>query len=288
VPVQIKTVQQEFDRLERLLTEALSFWNENQETLSYSTTFVYDPETDTPDVLVSEVATIDGCGVHAGTEITGCAPILQPGDQSDLPAALDVTPQPAGEDWHYRRVIEHELGHLLGLTHDDEPERVMHASWEQRYPQYEQRLHVFELRQARTETYNQAVASVSAGFDAAQADEFEAASQQFREASERYRDARETIATARTVAAELDPFEPADLARLDELLTAEAEFVRTVRDGLKTMIDGVNSLSAGEDDGASVYNDGVEVYRDADENAIPGPEAYLAALGFPTALITAE
>jgi hypothetical protein len=286
VPVQIQTVQQEFDRLERLLKAALSFWNETQETLPYSTTLTYDPETDTPDVLVSEVPTIAECGVHTGDDITGCAPILQSGDQSELPASLEVNPQPPGEDWHYRRVIEHELGHLLGLTHDDEPARVMHASWQQRYPQYERRRHVFELRQERGESYNQGVQYVSEGFDAAEADEFGAAGEQFQQARGAYRDAQETIATARAVADELEPFEPADLDRLDALLTTETEFVQTVLDGLEAMVEGAELLSANEDDGVSVYNDGVGVYDDATDIEIPGSEAYLSAVGFPTAIIT--
>lgn len=285
VAVQIQTATQDFDRLERLVTDALDYWNENQQPLSYTTTLSYEPDSDEPDVFVSEVQTIDGCEVHTGEEISGCAPILTPGSQGQLPATLELNPQPPGEDWHYRRVIEHELGHLLGLTHDDEPTAIMHASWTERYPQYERRRHVFELRQQRTDAYNQGVQFVSDGFDAAESDRFELASERFRQATQAYQDAEETIATSKTVTAALAPFEPADRERLAALLETETEFVETALGGLAPMIEGTESLAAGDERGASRYNDGVDAYREATEMDIPDPETYLTAVGFPTAII---
>lgn len=285
VRIQIQTVQQDFDRLARLVTEAATFWNNNQESLSYTTTLTYDADTDDPDVLVTEVPDIDSCGVHGGDDITGCAPVLKPGAHDRLPATLELTPQPPGDDWHYQRVIEHELGHLLGLDHEDEPVEVMHVDWEERYPQHDQREHIFTLRKERSDLYNQAFDRTSAGFDAAESDQFAGAADLFRQATDAYQDAVETIETSRTVAEQLDPFEPADRSRLDDLLTSEEQFIQTALDGLGLMVDGAESLAA-DDDGAEVYNDGVEVYRGVDDSDIPAGEAYLSAVGFPTGIIT--
>jgi len=286
VTVQLQAVRGDVARLEGLLRDALAFWNagDRQAFLPYTTTLAYAPDAGAPDVLVSEVASIDSCGVHGG-DITGCAPVLRPGERDRLPATLRLTPQPPGEDWHYRRVIEHELGHLLGLGHEDEPSAVMAASWQQRYPQYDRRRRIFGLRQERTARYNRAVDRANDGFEAVGADRFETAAERFRAASRTYQDAASSVETARSVADELDPFEPADRSRLASLLRTEQAFVETALDGLGSMIDGSRRLAAGED-GAATYNDGAETYRAANDTELPDAEAYLAAVGFPTALIT--
>lgn len=281
VAVQIDDVHEDFGRVESLLLDALSFWNDHVETyLTYSTTLEYRPDGGDPDIVVSEVAGIDECGLHDDDGIAGCADLIEDGHHDQLPASVRVIPQDPGEDWRYQRIIEHEIGHTLGLTHEEDPDFVMHESWKRRYPEYDRRERIVTLVDDRIEAYEAGEQSLANGFEAADAESFGVATEQYRDAGDHFRTALETIQTSRDVARELSPFDPADLDALESLLGTEETYIETVLDAVELLVEGSELLAADDQDGVEIYNDGVERHNEAVGSDLPEKAEYISAVGF--------
>lgn len=105
--------------------EAASWWSDNAERYAgYPMEFVVADETEDPDVVVTFVANVSDCG-HADDDVVGCAPLVTD-VAPDRPA--NVTIETGLSTDSTVQVVKHEFGHLLGLTHDDEPQSIMAAS----------------------------------------------------------------------------------------------------------------------------------------------------------------
>jgi hypothetical protein len=280
VAVQISNAQQNFDHLETLLGDALSFWNANTQYLPYTTTLEYRPDASDPDILVEEVLNLESCGLHEG-EVSGCAELIQAGDHDRLPATATVEFQ-EDNDWRYQRIIEHEIGHTLGLEHDDEPARVMHESWEQRYPEFETRLEILDLTEQRRATYSEAAETISGANDAVEGERYDAATEQFRTAITSFEGARGSLQRSEELVGELSPFEPADMDRLASLLSTEKTYADAVLDSLAVLAEASEHLAAGENSGVEQYNNGIREYNETLELEVPDMPAFVSAVGFST------
>ena len=112
------------DREQRLVDEALDYWAENAGeyagfTLDFRVVEGATPENDT-DVHVRFRETVD-CGDSDYS--AGCAPRLNASTGADRPAPVRI--QRGLADDATRLVVQHEAGHLLGLSHGDRPQSVM-------------------------------------------------------------------------------------------------------------------------------------------------------------------
>jgi hypothetical protein len=103
-----------------LLDRALDYWNEHAERhAGYEVEFRHVDDGDAADVRVRFVESVDECGAYGDGDAAGCAPVLDGDSRADRPVEVEV--QTGLSDESTVRVLKHELGHTLGLSHDDGP-----------------------------------------------------------------------------------------------------------------------------------------------------------------------
>lgn len=101
---------------------AIEYWEANESRYAaYDAAFVLNPDAEDPDLVVDFVPEVGECGDVSGP--AGCAPRLSAGDRVDTPLTVEVQSDLSNESTEF--VVKHEFGHVLGLTHDDEPQDVM-------------------------------------------------------------------------------------------------------------------------------------------------------------------
>jgi hypothetical protein len=107
-----------------LVREAARFWEEHDEQyLGFPVRYEVRPDAADPDLVVTFTDQVPDCGNV--TDAAGCAPLLTDRRQIDRPEQAWV--KTGLSDRSTVLVTEHELGHTLGLRHEDPPSEVMQA-----------------------------------------------------------------------------------------------------------------------------------------------------------------
>ena len=267
--------------LERLTTDALTYWTANaDEFLDFSVTF--ELTSTSPDVeltFLADAAELEGCEGYATEEVLGCAPLLEEGHRPERPVTIEVVAgvRPSGE---IRITTKHELGHALGLTHDDEPAYIMSNDVEDRLPEYTVRTEILQSienawngRNAATRRYNRAIERWNGG-------EYGAAASGFESSAERYRAVLASVETAAELETEFD-----GMARPE---TVDRETLRTQFGRIREWIDLAITRSEPMAEAATERETGdVSTAREKAAEAEAADEE-LASVGFPALADTAR
>lgn len=104
-----------------MLREALDYWEANAEQYAGYPIEYEISDTGEADVEVRFVEAITDCGSETYT--AGCAPIIENANQVRRPVVVRVRSNYSANST--TQVLKHEVGHTLGLRHDDEPQSVM-------------------------------------------------------------------------------------------------------------------------------------------------------------------
>lgn len=107
---------------------ALDYWETNRDAAAYGVTFRLDPDASDPDVSVEFQSDVV-CGNE--THGLGCAPVIAANDSVSGPITVEI--ETGYTDDSTVHILKHEFGHVLGLTHDDEPQAVMAATYRPTY-----------------------------------------------------------------------------------------------------------------------------------------------------------
>lgn len=106
---------------------AMDYWEANSsEHLDYQASYEWVDDRESADIVI-EYTDIDECGSEYpnGTDLTGCAPVVNDSTSTPDPAVVEI--QRNMSDPPTFTTVVHELGHAHGLTHDDEPNEYMDA-----------------------------------------------------------------------------------------------------------------------------------------------------------------
>ncbi|KTG30616.1 hypothetical protein [Haloferax profundi] len=110
---------------ETLVREATVFWERNDARyLGYEVEYAVSSDVRNPDIILQFSDTIPECSGQA--DAVGCAPYITDARQIDRPETVYVKTG-FGDDSTVE-IVEHELGHTLGLAHGDEPADLMNAT----------------------------------------------------------------------------------------------------------------------------------------------------------------
>lgn len=104
------------------VADALDYWATNGGFGDYRAEFRLRPDATDPDVVVTYAESID-CEDH--DDAIGCAPLLEGDRRVDRPVAVQIRYDPAHNRRQVRNTAIHEFGHVLGVTHCEEPYWVM-------------------------------------------------------------------------------------------------------------------------------------------------------------------
>ena len=131
--------------LKEITTNALAYWETHSEEFVDFTVEFDLGEHDQPDIRVVFVDSPEACAAvdNWSERVLGCAPIIRPGRTLTGPvrAIVVAAERPIGK---ITITTKHELGHILGLDHADEPQEIMSDRPELRIPMYETRIEVWE------------------------------------------------------------------------------------------------------------------------------------------------
>jgi hypothetical protein len=248
--------------------EALAFWETNSETYAGFTVGFELVETGEADLVVAYADSPRGCSdVEGDSErVLGCAPVLGPDTSVPKPTVARVVAgsRPVGQ---ILITTKHEIGHVLGLTHADEPREVMSSRPEDRLRLYDRRVEIRETTVAGAEQTSAANSVYGDAIDRWNGGDYGGAAPAFEQARQAYADAVEQFesARARTDEFERTQTETVDLERVRALLEGYAEQVGLLVSAAETMSEAADAAAAGDTETANARrdraNDRIDAFR---------------------------
>lgn len=171
-----------------LVERALAYWEDNAGRYAgYQVTYEFRANAEDPDVRIRLVEEVEECGEHTG-DFSGCAPLVR--DRAP-DRTLDVRIVDGYGDEATLATIKHELGHTLGLNHDDEPSSIMSHDPADRIPDYEAKRRILERHSAAVDDANEGADHLDHGTESFNEENYETAREHYREARGLYRDHNE-------------------------------------------------------------------------------------------------
>jgi len=239
--------------------QALAFWEEHAETYAGFDVAFDLVESEEPDLVIAYADDLAGCETVAGASerVLGCAPILGPGIRVPQPVVARVVAggRPFGK---IRITTKHELGHVLGLGHEDEPRRVMSNRPEDRIPLYDLRIDVWEQTLAGVERTTEAGVLYRHAVEAWNQERYEPAGPAFAAARAAFADATTTFEAARSATTGFEGHPQVETVDIEGVraalstLTDRAELLTAVAD---TMREASEAAAAGDSTTAGVRLD---------------------------------
>ncbi len=215
--------------LTEITNRSLRFWEDNSDQY-VGFPIAFDLVEADPDVTIRFVDRPDDCHrvPNYSDRVLGCAPVIRPGGRlpRTVRAIVVAGQRPPGK---ITITTKHELGHILGLGHDDDPQEIMSNDPAIRIPQYALRVEIWETVLASRDLAADATVLFNHGIETWREDDYAGAGTAFRAAKSEYEEAQTQLTGARDRTAEFATdarVETVDLDRLDEHLDRLVERMR--------------------------------------------------------------
>lgn len=263
--------------------EALDFWAaQSSQYVEFGIDFEIVDES--PDIVMAYVDTPEGCSdvENYNNDVLGCAPLIRPGNRISRPVTAYVVAadRPYGS---VRTTAKHELGHILGLGHEDEPLEIMSNRPEDRIRLYAVRVEIWETVLAANEQAITAMQRLNDGINGWNDEEYDSATAAFDEAETAFGAAQQAIETAANRLDDLvvdPPLETVDRPRLDADFDARLEWTSAGSDVASAM--GAASAAAADNDRSTAREQsaaGRDYLSTFHETAWPEARVVAVALG---------
>lgn len=112
----------DYERYRNITREALDYWEQNSSRYAgYPINYDIVDNQSNHDIVVNWTEEVDICDLTYSNKTIGCADLVV----DDAPSTVTVDVERGYLRSQSVELVKHELGHTLGLDHDDEPEKVM-------------------------------------------------------------------------------------------------------------------------------------------------------------------
>lgn len=272
-------------------TRALDFWEENSNQYAgFEVSFELDENRDDPDISIVYADTPRGCDEIEGTSkrVMGCAPYIKEQSRIERP----VTARVVAGTRHPERILvttKHELGHMLGLGHTDQPQQIMSNDPADRIPLYQTRVDIWQTINDAQRAGKTANDAFNRGHEAWKEDSFETAQKSFQDANSAYVEMNKLLTRAEKRTSEFERHEALatlDLAQLQSQLDQLQRRTSLAETFTQQMVDATRAAIADETERANELleqsNDGIARFNEIE---VPEMEAIAASLGLAEALI---
>lgn len=197
--------------------EALAFWEaESEQYTGFEIEF--DIVNGDADIVIEYVDDPGRCQAveNYSENVLGCAPLVRPHNRLPQPATAVVVAaaRPFGK---IRITTKHEIGHILGLDHDDAPLEIMSNRPEDRIPLYDVRIDIWETVNDGQRRASEASSRFHTGTEAWNDESYGAAEWSFRAANDHYREAAARFRRARERADEFEGHPRVETVALEDL-----------------------------------------------------------------------
>jgi len=258
-----------------LVGEALDYWEQNSEMYTgYTIAYQLRPNADDPDILIRLVEEIPSCGEadHDGT-IAGCAPLID----GRAPDTAEIEIVDGYDDGPTVETIKHELGHTLGLDHDDEPQEFMSDDIADRVPQYEEKTEVLDRYEEGIVVGNEGTEYWNSGVEYWNDEEYGSAAPKFEDAVEKYEDSKRHFEEAVETVEEIDATEARNICQ------AAVDYRELDIEAASLMKQAAEATEQENYEQAEKYwNDAEESHNKQSEMVIQDSEVLAETLGLPT------
>lgn len=257
---------------ESLVLDGLSYWEEHSEEFAgYAIEYEVDPDLEDGDVVVELVETVETCEASGhDQEAVGCAPIFT-GEATET-ATVEI--KDGFSDDLTLTTIKHEIGHTLGLGHDDEPIEIMSGDPADRIPDYETRVDIHERYRDAVTRIGDGHSLYNEGQDYLGDEQWQDAVEPFEAARDEYERARDSLVTMREDALEIDA------ERGAALIEEAATHTRMYRDAAEAYALMAEARADGDFEEAQArQQDAQDALEDIEEYEVQTGHAPAEALG---------